>query len=160
MDMQGIDIALLIILIIAFIKGLRDGFILQAFSVLGLLAAMILGISLAPVLINFIPVKPEGGAFIAMWIVAWIVTSSIVLLLFSMLSKILSSTVNSTPLGFINKILGSLFSIVATGLILSFLIGLYEMGRSKFGLPDLYNPEQETLLYDVIREFSVFRLTS
>ncbi|MDO4790631.1 MAG: CvpA family protein [Porphyromonas sp.] len=158
--MQGVDIVLLIILTIALIKGLRDGFVLQAFSLIGLLAAVLMGVTLAPVLRDLIFPDVEERAAVAIWIVSWIVTSAVVLFLFSILSKILSTTVSATPLGFINKIVGGIFSLLATCLVLAFLIELYEMGVEKLDFPILYNPEKPIPLYEIIKRFSVLKLTS
>ncbi len=121
--MPTIDIVILVILFVAIIKGLMDGFIKQIAGILGL----ILGIYLSY----------KFSSLLSVWLNNWInVSESIVKIIsfaiisiaaiigIAFLGKIVQKIVNITTLGWLNRLVGVLFAIFTTILILGILFSL------------------------------------
>ena len=114
--MAVIDIIILILLLLAVIKGLKDGLIRQA----GGIAGLFIGIILAG----------RFSALLAGWLGQWINASEnivkIIALCMHLLGKLLEKIIQLATLGWVNRILGMVLSIATTVLLIGVLLSLIE----------------------------------
>jgi membrane protein required for colicin V production len=146
--MNLLDIILLVPLVWLAYRGLRRGLIIELAS----LAALILGIYAsihfswfaADLLAEWLNIEPEY-----MSIVSFIVTFIAVVVLVYSVGKVIEKMVDMVALGFLNKLLGSVFGLIKAVLFMSvilLLISSFDKNES------LISPElkQESRLYKPI----------
>ncbi|MBG0860294.1 MAG: CvpA family protein [Bacteroidales bacterium] len=145
--MNWIDLIIVVILIIAIIRGFTDGFVREVAS----LAALILGIWGA---IKFSSLTAEKlyewfdmtGQYVG--IIAFLVTFGIIVLIIHFIGIIADRIIDTIALGFLNRILGMVFGLFKSMLILSiFFVILNAIDARKPFLPKetieeskFYNP--------------------
>lgn len=118
--MNYIDIIILIILAIAMIKGFVNGLVKEVAS----LAALILGIWGAIRFSSFTAAKlydyfDMSGKYVG--IVSFIVTFAIIAIAIHFIGMVVDKLVEAIALGFINRLLGILFGLIKSVLILSII---------------------------------------
>jgi membrane protein required for colicin V production len=119
--MNGIDIVLLGILILALIRGFIKGFIMQ----LAGLAALILGIYAAIHFSVYLGSMLQSKISLDPLIIRWIsfgILFSLVVLAVHFLGKLVEKLVKITTLSFLNRIAGALFSGIKAIFILAVLV--------------------------------------
>ena len=125
MAINYIDLIIIATLVLASMMGFWKGFLRQLFG----LIALLLGIYCAIHFSNFI------GSYISQWIdhnetavtiIAFAVTFIAVLLAVVFVGKIAEKLVKIVTLGFFNRLIGLLFSLVKTAFILSIFICLLQ----------------------------------
>ena len=114
--MNIIDIILLICFIPAVIQGIRKGFISQVISIVSLVFGIWMSARFASAV----------SAWLAQWItasghvleiVAFALILVVVFLVLGALGKLLEATIKLIMLGWLNKLLGVVFALLKTGLI-------------------------------------------
>jgi membrane protein required for colicin V production len=119
--MNYIDLVLGIILIVAIIRGFRNGLIIELAS----LASLILGIwgavKFSDWFASFLE-KTTGLKSDYTSLIAFIVIFIGIVILIHVLGKVLDTVVNAVALGFINRLAGIVFSLLKTAVILCVLI--------------------------------------
>lgn len=118
--MNYIDIIILIILAIAAIKGFSDGFVKEVAA----LAALILGIWAAIKFSDFTAAKlydyfDMTGRYVG--IIAFLVTFLAVVIGVHFIGMLIDTLVKAIALGFLNRLLGLVFGVLKSALILSIL---------------------------------------
>lgn len=122
--MSIVDIILLICFIPALISGIRKGFISQVISIISIIAGVWVSYEFA---------EPVGA-----WLSQYIETTENVLKLISfiiimiavfiglaLVGKLLEGIINFVMLGWVNKMLGVVFALLKTGLIVGLVIMLF-----------------------------------
>jgi membrane protein required for colicin V production len=150
--MNWIDIVILIVLGVSLIGGLSNGFIKELSS----FAALILGIWGAIRFSSFTAVKlyewfDMTGEFVGL--VSFIVTFLAIVVVINFIGVAIDKVVDAVSLGFLNKILGAVFSVFKSILILSVVIFILETidGRRHF-MPE--GKIAESRLYEPIRDIA------
>lgn len=150
--MNILDIIILICLIPAIIQGLKKGFISQVLSII----SIIVGIWMSSKFANVV------GEWVAQYITASeqvirIVSFAIILigvsLLLAALGKVLESVLNLVMLGWVNKLLGLVFAVLKTVLILGFVVIIANSVITSLGT----NPPaiiSESILYPYINDIA------
>lgn len=119
--MNVLDIILLICFIPAVIQGIRNGFIAQVISI----AALILGVWASA---RF---TPEVSTWLAQYItvseqVMKVISFTAILLMsflvLALIGKFLEATFKLVMLGWLNSLLGALFSLIKAGLVIGLVI--------------------------------------
>lgn len=119
--MNVLDIILLICFIPAVIQGIRNGFIAQVISI----AALILGVWASA---RF---TPEVSTWLAQYItvseqVMKVISFTAILLMsflvLALIGKFLEATFKLVMLGWLNRLLGAVFSLVKAGLVIGLVI--------------------------------------
>ena len=156
--MNILDIVLLVCLIPALIQGLRKGFIAQVVAIISLVLGGWLAYKFSAVVTEWLAqwLDITGQA---LNIISFILIFAVVVTLLFLLGKILEASVKIILLGWLNKLLGVLFSMMKCILITGFIIIIFDAINSRFGLV----PEScisGSLLYAPIRDIadSVFPL--
>jgi membrane protein required for colicin V production len=116
--MNWIDLIIIILLILALVKGFTDGFIKEVAS----LAALILGIWGAIRFSSFTAAKlydwfDMSGQYVG--IISFMVTFGIIVVIIHFIGILADKLIESVSLGFLNRILGIVFGLFKTVLILS-----------------------------------------
>lgn len=124
--MNAIDIVFLILLLWAAWKGFKRGLVIELASlaalVLGIYAALNFSAYASRLLSGYVDLDPY-------WlnILSFALTFLGVMLAVILLGKILEKMVNLVMLGLLNKILGLVFSVLKTAVVLSVLIFLFNL---------------------------------
>jgi len=128
-----LDIILLVCFIPAIVEGISKGFVKQVISTISILigawAAFRFSSMVSAWLIQYVKIDPRILNIIAFTIVVILA----VLLLF-WLGELLTKVIKISALGWLNTILGIVFGIIKTALIIGLLIMLFEGINSKFVL--------------------------
>lgn len=152
--MTTTDIILLALFIPAVWQGLSKGLINQVIGIASLFLAAWLAnkfsIPAADALAGqFTKAQPQVlkiGAFVVIFLVT--------ILAAGLLGKLITKIIKFATLGWINRLLGLLFGIIKTALILGLLICLFDSLNSKWGMI-----KQETLsgsvVYDYLKDFGM-----
>ena len=119
--MNILDIILLICFIPALIQGIRKGFIAQAISIVSIIAGIWTSARFADVVSAWI------GQFITaseqvLKVVAFAIILVIVFLVLAAVGKLLEGMFKLVMLGWLNKLLGVVFALIKTGLIVGLVI--------------------------------------
>jgi len=130
MNISAIDIILLLCLGWGAFKGFRKGFIIQSFSILGLVLAIWGGFAFAGMLEPFMKNHFRVGD-LACYIVSFIVVFLSVLMLVYISGYLVTKVADAVALGMINRLSGAVFGIFTNVLVLSVLIMLFNRVNEK-----------------------------
>lgn len=156
--MNILDIILLVCFIPAIISGLRKGFIAQVVAIISIVLGVWLSVKSATLVGNWISQWIEASPQLINIISFAIIFIAVAVLLFT-IGKLIEATIKIIMLGWLNKLLGVLFSMLKCILIIGFLIIVFEAINDTFGLvPESYL--SDSLLYTPFRDIadSVFPL--
>ena len=123
--MEIIDIIILVLLVIGFISGLKDGLVKQAAGLIGLVAGLLLGKKL------YLFVAAQLTPLLGMserttQIVAFVLILIVVPLLFSLVAWLISKLLKGVGLGWINRLLGGVAGAVEYALFVGLVITAIE----------------------------------
>lgn len=150
--MNYIDITLLVLLILAAIGGLKNGFIAEVVS----LAALILGIWGA-IEFSYITsdVLTEKFNFTSshLGIISFVITFIVIVILVHVVGNVVNKLAETLMMGFINKLAGMVFAVLKAALILSILLGVVEYVDEDWKIiPEKIKAESR--MYEPIRSFA------
>ena len=116
--MNWIDLIIVVLLIIALVKGFTDGFVKEVAS----LAALILGIWGAVRFSSFTAAKlydwfDMSGQYVG--IIAFMVTFGVIVVVIHFIGALADKLIETVSLGFLNRLLGIVFGVFKSVLILS-----------------------------------------
>ena len=150
--MNILDIIILICLAVALIQGFRNGFISQAISIISIIVGFWASAHFATCVSDWI-----GQYFSASEQVLRIVAFALILIaaftVLGIIGRILEATIKFVLLGWVNRVLGMVFSIMKGILILGLIIIAFESINNLFGL---VSPEKlaQSALYPVILDIA------
>lgn len=142
--MNILDIIIGVVLIIFAFSGLRNGLIMEVFSlasdVIGIYGAMFFSETVSYWLADAINVTPEY-----LTLIAFILTFIVVMILVRYLGRLISALVEAIHIGFIDKIGGLVFGMLKGALLVSVFI----MVLNVFGIDDVINKDlrKDSFLY-------------
>lgn len=152
--MNSLDIVFLVLFIPGIIRGLTKGFLEQVISLGGIVLSAFLAYRFSgfacDILKDYITVSDT-----VMRVIGFATVLVLALVAVILLAKLVTKVVEMASLGWLNKILGIVFSLFTTALILSILIILFDTVNVKFELvssPIL----QESVLYGHLKNFGYF----
>ena len=156
--MNILDIILLVCFIPAIISGLRKGFIAQVVAIISIVLGVWLSVKFATLAGSWISQWIEASPQVINIISFAVIFIAVAIVLYT-LGKLIEATIKIIMLGWLNKLLGVLFSMIKCILITGFIIIIFDAINSRFGLV----PEScisGSLLYAPIRDIadSVFPL--
>ncbi|PWD99651.1 CvpA family protein [Marinilabilia rubra] len=145
--MSYFDIIAGILLILAALKGLKNGFIKELAGLAALLLGIIFAVQFSDVMADFL-----SGFFFSrhMGIIAFLLTFVLVVVVIHLLANLLHTLINAVALGIFNKLLGLVFGIIKAG----FLISIILLGLEVFGLEKSIVPpgeQQRSKLYPPVK---------
>ena len=151
-SMNIIDLVFLIILLWSAYKGFRKGFILQ----ISTLAALLLGIFGAIKFSDFTATLLSDNFDISnqyLQIIAFAVTFIAIVIAVHLIARIIEKLVQAIALGFINRLLGTVFGVAKVAFIISIILVLVNKANDKYN----FMPEENTensLLYQPLSDFA------
>ena len=123
--MSYLDIVLAILLVLGFIRGLKNGLFVELSSLVSLILGIYFAIKFSSfakeILIRLVHWNPK-----TIQIVAFIITFVLILISISLLAKFLTKIANFAYLGWINNLGGGFFRVIKTVLIISVFLNLFE----------------------------------
>jgi len=138
---NGIDIALAIILAIGIIGGFQKGFIKSISGFIGIALAIWVGLNFSNLLESFID-QQEFIPDALVKILSLLLTIILVVLVIKILSKILHGIVHTIGLGFFNRLGGAIFGLLINLVALSALIFYTYPFISKIGDSEIWEQSQ------------------
>ena len=150
--MNILDAIILICLIPAVIQGIRKGFISQAISIVSVIAGIWASARFANIVATWVSRYISSSEQI-LKIVAFALILVAVFILLGLLGKVLESILNFALLGWVNKLLGVIFSLMKAFLILGLVILAFNSLNNSFGL---VKPEviADSVLYDPVKKLA------
>lgn len=119
--MNILDIILLICFIPALVQGFRKGFISQVIAIVSIIAGVWLSFRFATLVSVWLGQHIQGSEQI-MRLVAFALIFIAVIAVLAVLGKLLEGTVRLVMLGWLNRLLGVVFSLLKAGLIVGLVI--------------------------------------
>ena len=154
--MNILDIILLICFVPAIIQGLRKGFIAQAVSIISIVAGIWASARFADIVTEWISQYITASEQV-LKLVAFAIILIVVFLVLAALGKMLEGVFRLVMLGWLNKLLGVVFALLKTVLIVGLLIIAFTSLNDtfKFVQESVLN---ESVLYPPLRKlaFEVF----
>ncbi len=123
--MNILDIILAIILVLAIVNGLRKGLISQLVSIISLILGVWLSFKFSSALSVWLAQNIEASSSIIN-VLSFITIFVLVILGLNIVGKILEQSIKLVMLGWLNRLLGSLFGLLKAVLILGLILSLTE----------------------------------
>jgi membrane protein required for colicin V production len=130
-QMNILDIIILICFIPALVQGLRKGFIAQVIAIISILAGVFLSFQFSTRVSGWMAQYIEGSEQV-MKIVAFALILIAAIAALTALGKLLEGMLKIVMLGWLNKLLGVLFSFLKCGLIVGLVIMAFNSLNSTF----------------------------
>lgn len=130
--MNILDIILLICFVPAIVQGIRKGFIAQAVSIISIIAGIWASARFANVVTEWIGQYITASEQV-LKVVAFAIILIAVFLLLAALGKLLEGMFKLVMLGWLNKLLGVVFALLKTGLIVGLAIIAFNSLNDTFG---------------------------
>ena len=131
-QMNILDIIILICLIPALVQGIRKGFIAQVIAIISLIAGVWLSFKFASAVSEWIGTYIQAGEQV-LKITSFALILVAVILALGALGKILEATIKLVTLGWLNRLLGAVFSLLKCALILGLVIMAFDSLNNTFG---------------------------
>ena len=141
--MNILDIILLVCFVPAIFQGIRKGFIAQAVSIISIILGIWASARFANIVSDWIAQYITASEQV-LRLVAFALILVLVFLVLAALGKMLEGVIKLVMLGWLNKLLGVVFALLKTGLI----VGLVIMAFSS--LNDSFKLVQESVLNESI----------
>lgn len=150
--MNILDIILLICFIPAIIQGIRKGFIAQLISIVSIVLGIWASAHFADIVSSWI------GRYITaseqlMKVIAFAVILIVVFLILAAIGRMLEGMIKLVMLGWLNKLLGVIFALLKTALIVGLLIIAFTSVNDSFKLVQ-ESVLNQSLLYPPMKELS------
>ncbi len=144
--MNIIDIILGLILIFAIYNGGREGVIMQLSTFIGIVLAIFLGrtfaLTVGQDILHIAPEYAYMGGFIIIFFAA--------ILAVAVAARLLSKVLSFVGLGFINRFLGVVLSLITTSVILSFACVLFMWINGEGTIVDAATLKSSHLFYPIM----------
>jgi len=125
--MNSLDIGILIIASVFFIRGVFRGFVFELVTVIGLVLGYIISITYLSILAGYIllyfPSLPKSVVNIVSFFLLFVGTN----LLLRLVSKMITKTLKFAMLGWLNRLLGGVLGLLKSIIILSILVFVIDM---------------------------------
>lgn len=149
--MSIVDIILLICFVPAIINGVRKGFISQVISIISIIAGVWVSYEFASIVGTWIGQHIEASESVLKLISFALIMAGVFVLL-GIVGRFLEGIVKFVMLGWLNKLLGIMFSLLKSGLIIGMLIMVFSSINNNLHLVDeqvlaesvLYTPLKNT----------------
>ena len=148
--MNTLDIFILILFVPGLVRGLSKGFVEQTLSLLGIILSVYMAYHYHGSVYTWLSAHFEISQTV-LHIVGFAIVLAGVLIVILLLANLITTVVEKASLGWLNRSLGVVLSIIVTALVLSVIILLFNMVNVKFGLvksPIL----QDSLLYGALKD--------
>ncbi len=130
--MNILDIILLICFVPSLIQGFRKGFISQVIAIISIIAGVWMSARFANIVSGWIGQYIQGSEQV-LKVVAFALIFIAVIAVLALLGKLIEGTIRLVMLGWLNRLLGVLFSPLKAGLIIGLIIMAFCSLNETFG---------------------------
>jgi len=150
--MNILDAIILICLIPALIQGLRKGFISQAISIVSVIVGIWASARFANLVADWVAQYITASEQVIK-VVAFALILVVVFIALGLLGRLLENILNFAFLGWLNKLLGVIFSLLKAFLIIGLIILAFNSLNNAFGLvkPEVIN---DSVLYGPVKNLA------
>lgn len=150
--MNTLDIVLLVLFVPAIIRGLSKGFLEQAIGMVAIVVSVWAAFKFSKVAVLWVQPYLEMSETLLNVIVfaALLILVAVILML---IGKLLTKVIEMAALGWLDKLLGLIFSILLSGLILGVVIILIDTLNVRFGFIKSGILE-DSVVYGLLRDFA------
>ena len=150
--MNILDIILLICFVPALVQGFRKGFISQVIAIISIIAGVWLSFRFATLVSAWLGQYIQGSEQV-LKIVAFALIFIAVIAALALVGKLLEGTFKLVMLGWVNRLLGMIFSLAKCVLILGLAVLAFNSLNETFGF---VKPEQlsGSVLYPIIKDIA------
>lgn len=135
-----LDILIIVILIFAVIEGLKDGFLLQFFSIFGIFIDFIIAQKFTPIVIEKLAMSNSESNYLLTYIGVFIISYFVIAVLMFFIGIILKNQNN----GFLSRGLGGVFGL-AKGLVVSLIVlFIFNYASQKYTVLKKYGADSKT----------------
>ncbi len=154
--MNILDIILLLCFVPALIQGFRKGFISQVISIVSIIAGVWMSARFATVVSTWLGQYIQGSEQV-LKVVSFALIIIVVIVALTLVGKLLEGTVKLVMLGWVNRLLGVIFSLLKAGLIVGLLIMAFCSINDTFKLVN-ESVLKESVLFPPLKDlaYSVF----
>ena len=152
--MNTLDIVILLLFIPGIIRGITKGFLEQAITLAGIVLGVYVAYHFSSYACNFIQ-KYITVSETVLHILGFAATLIAVLIVVILLAKLITKVVEMASLGWINRALGFIFSILVTALVLGLIAIVFDTLNVKFELVKT-SILQDSVLYGHLKDFGYF----
>lgn len=139
--MNTFDIVITALLLFGFIRGLFKGLFIEVASLVGLIAGIYGAIHFSHFIKDFLLTRVSWEEkYITL--VSFALTFIVIVLVIGLIGKLFTKIADFASLGILNKLLGGIFGVLKTGLILSVILLIFSKLNNK--LPFLSVEQQES----------------
>ncbi len=131
--MNWLDITILVICVAGTIQGLVKGFVRQAFSLIGLVLAIILAFRYHPLLGRYLEQWIHQPA--AVTVVSFVVVLAVILLLFKLIGLAVRAAISAVQMGWFDRLAGAVFGFFKAVLLVAVLFALLIVVTDKPSAP-------------------------
>jgi len=125
--MNSLDIGILLIAALFFIRGIFRGFVFELVTVVGLILGYIISITYLSLLTAYIlsvfPTFPESIVNLVSFFILFVGTN----LLLRLVAKVITKTLKIAMLGWLNRLLGGLLGALKSIIIMSILVFIIDL---------------------------------
>jgi membrane protein required for colicin V production len=136
--MNSLDLFFLVIIIIFFLRGLFRGLAFELISLIGLILGYLIAITylniLSALILKYIPALPTAAANIISFAIIFIITNIIL----RFVANVLTRTLKYAMLGWLNRLLGGLFGIMKSLIVLSIIVFLISLVPALDGILKMF----------------------
>ena len=150
--MATIDIILLALFIPGFILGLVKGLVTQVVSLVSVIVGVIVAGRFAPDLTEVAMLQfgtQEGPTHIVCFIIIFLFCA----LLMALVGRLITKLFKIATLGWLNRLLGAVFALLTTALVLGLLISVFEGLNANWNIIDT-EKLAELKVWPVLRDFA------
>jgi membrane protein required for colicin V production len=150
--MNSLDVGILTIASLFFIRGVFRGFVFELITVIGLLLGYIISITylslLSGFILSFFPSFPQSVVNLVSFFVLFLGTN----LLLRLVANLLTKTLKIAMLGWLNRLLGGLLALLKAVMIMGILV--FVINLIPFSAPLLESDEvANSHLYPILHAF-------
>ena len=151
--MGTIDIVLLALFIPGLILGFAKGIIMQVVSLVSLIVGAVVASRFAQEVADVALLQFSGVDGKVMYVICFALLFLACVLVMMLVGKLITRLFKAATLGWINRLLGALFSLFITAFALGFLISVFEGLNESWNIVD---PEQfaDLKVWPALRDFS------
>ena len=151
--METLDIILLVCFVPALVTGIRKGLVEQLVSLasifVGVWAAFKFSVPIGAWLGGFLQVDPK-----ILNIIAFAVIVILAILILSLAGKLVTKTLSLASLGWMNRLLGLVFSLLKAAIVIGLVIFILDPINSKFGIIN-HEVLDSSVIYTSLRDLSL-----
>lgn len=149
--MQTLDIVLLVLFIPAVIQGLRKGFTAQVMGLISVVVGLWAAFKFSSAFSVWLGPRIDGSG-LGVQIISFIVILILVVALLSLLGKALSGLIKIALLGWVDRLLGLLLSLLTSALLIGALVIVFDSVNAKMEWISQGSIE-ESILFRPLEEF-------